>query len=80
MKDENLNQKKENAILAISQLAEKDYNDLLDAVILVANVAKKKTSAELIGIKTIINEREPDPMESTRPEEQPEPGEANNVG
>lgn len=72
--DQSLEEKKIDAILAIFQLSEKDYNDLLDAIILVATAAKRKTSTSLIGIKAILNEKEPEPDPQAEKENITKPG------
>lgn len=72
--DQSLEEKKIDAILAIFQLFEKDYNNLLDAVISMATAAKIKSSTPLIGIKAILDEKEPEPKPEPDPENYgPEP-------
>ena len=81
MADENsdISKKKNEAIFTISQINEADFNRLLDAVILIANAAKIKTSLRQIGLNALLNEEEPDP--GPKPTQPPRPGEKKkNVG
>lgn len=75
-KKEDLAQKKENAILAIFQHSENDFNLAMDAVISIANAAKRKTSADIIGVQAILKEKEPE----TEPEPNIKSEDQNNVG
>lgn len=79
-KKEDLSQKKENAILTITQLADADFNGLLDAIVLIATAAKRKTSIGQIGVRAIMNEKEPEPEPKPEPESGSEPGEKKDVG
>lgn len=79
MSDKNLSEKKKEAIFTISQIEEADFNRLLDAVILIANAAKRKTSLQQVGINALLNEKEPEPGPGQN--QSPGPGEKKeNVG
>lgn len=75
-KKEDLAQKKENAILSILQHYENDFNLAMNAVISIANAAKRKTSADIIGVQAILKEKEPE----TEPEPNTKSKGQNNVG
>jgi hypothetical protein len=71
-KNDDLSKKKETAILAILEHGDADFNRAMDAIVLIATAAKRKTSVDLIGTQAIMNEKEPDSEPVPDPEPKPE--------
>lgn len=68
MPNDDVSKKKETAILAMLEYAYVDFDRAMDAIILIASAAKRKTSIDMVGARAIMNEKEPEPGA------EPEPG------